>query len=145
MVAATLPLEVPEEERERAVKGFVEWLKGYRPNVQRIQYNGYRYTVNKVTAPHPTKKFQEEIDDLEYGAYRRYKRPFGDLSRADQQFVLRRALNESGDQSELHLIAQFLEYYFTNDDGVNRVRRVNISPRTCRGWNIESAPESIPH
>ena len=154
IAAAVLPSEVPAEEAQRAIDGFLAWLRLYREGIELVQFIGYG--TPRKTALSPLGRYQEQLRQLETSSVRQHGQPLASLEPADMRALVFEALEKHQESRgaaqrrshragrEEHVVRSFLSFYFRSDDGINRCYRAVINPRSCRWWGSDDRPASLP-
>jgi hypothetical protein len=137
LAAAILPSEVPEEDRERIVSGFIAWAESYRAEADREL--GYGTSDIRITAEDPKPRWIAQLGMLEERAIAEFSRPIADLTHEEVRRLIRSEL--AGDQvrglpapgNARHVAVALLSYFYGRPETTDLCYGVSISPNTCRG------------
>jgi hypothetical protein len=133
---AVLPQEIGGAGHDGAVKAFVAWIQGYRPDAD--MDHGYGFTRLRRTPPSPAQRYAAQLDALD-GAARTRGSSFADLPLDERRHLIEAALVTAkverlpGRPDGSHVAADLMGFYFNSIEANDLCYRARIARDTCRG------------
>ena len=140
-----LPSVLTAVERADAVRGFAEWVAGYRPGAD--AGHGYGTTRLRRTAPSPASVYPDQLAALEAAAKTEGAASLSALAIDARRRIIEAALTTPARVTQLpsqpngvHVIADFMGRFFHGPTGYNLAYRAAIDRDDCRGLDGSDAP-----
>jgi hypothetical protein len=150
MAEVVLPASLGSAGRNKAVTGFVAWVRNYKEGADR----GHGYgssTLSAPTGPPPARSYPAQFAALDKAAEAQGGTSFATLPAAKRQIVIEAALNQPPAVTRLparptgaNLVADFMGSFFNSADGFDLAYNAAIGRDSCRSLDgSDRAPSPL--
>lgn len=132
---SVLPGELGSDGKERIVRGFQEWLDDFRPEPEMA--SGWGSAEIPHGPPDPTRRWIEQLEQLDELAHQRHGAPFEELPEGERTALLRSTITEESlplrsPAEARHVAVGLLAFFYRSPEATNLCYRAAINSHSCR-------------
>jgi hypothetical protein len=135
--AAILPKELGPTGIERTVRGFEQWLAGYREGVELV--HGYGTGEIRTTGPSPALRWSTQLRALGDEAQKKHGRPLEKLTEPERRTLLVEQLSAARPAGSFlqfdrapHIAIGLLGFFYSSPEATDLCYQVRIGANSCR-------------